>query len=159
MAEVSSHFIHATAPLVPGDAVCAIVRRGDGRVLLQLRDDKPEIFYPGHWGLFGGAVEPGEAPGDALRRELLEELGVRIGDFRWLARFDFDLSGLGTRTIWRMFYEVHLDDDQVNRLVLGEGREVRAFTREEALALLPIAPYDAFALWWYFNQTRIAAGQ
>ena len=34
------------------------------------------IFYPGHWGLFGGAMEPGEAADAALRRELQEELGL-----------------------------------------------------------------------------------
>ena len=47
----------------------------DNRVLLQLRDDKPDIFFPNHWGCFGGAIEPGEAPHDTLLRELQEELG------------------------------------------------------------------------------------
>ena len=34
----------------------------------------PEIFFPDHWGLFGGATEPGESDEQGLRRELMEEL-------------------------------------------------------------------------------------
>jgi 8-oxo-dGTP pyrophosphatase MutT (NUDIX family) len=46
-----------------------------GRYLMQLRDDIPGILYPGHWGLFGGGIEPGETPEAAMRRELAEEIG------------------------------------------------------------------------------------
>jgi 8-oxo-dGTP diphosphatase len=33
-------------------------------------------FYPGVWDLFGGHIEPGEHPEQALIRELREELGI-----------------------------------------------------------------------------------
>lgn len=42
---------------------------------LQLRDDNPAIVYPGQWGFFGGHLEEGENPDEAVRRELLEEIG------------------------------------------------------------------------------------
>lgn len=47
-------------PLQTGNAVAAILMDDRGRYLLQLRDEAPQIWYPGHWGLFGGSVEPGE---------------------------------------------------------------------------------------------------
>ena len=46
----------------------------DGRWLMQLRDEIPNIVAPGCWGLFGGHLDPGETPEQALRRELLEEI-------------------------------------------------------------------------------------
>ncbi|WP_298614146.1 NUDIX hydrolase [uncultured Thermosynechococcus sp.] len=52
----------------------AILYQGD-RVLMQLRDDNPNILYPGHWGLFGGHLEPEEAPIDGVQREVYEEIG------------------------------------------------------------------------------------
>ena len=45
-----------------------------GRWLIQLRDDIPGIVAPGCWGLFGGHLDPGEQPEQALRRELREEI-------------------------------------------------------------------------------------
>jgi 8-oxo-dGTP pyrophosphatase MutT (NUDIX family) len=46
-----------------------------GRYLLQIRDNKPGILHPGAYGLFGGGVEPGESAGEAMARELEEEIG------------------------------------------------------------------------------------
>ena len=42
--------------------------------LLQLRDDVETIIHPGHWGLFGGHLEPGETAEEAVQRELEEEI-------------------------------------------------------------------------------------
>ena len=59
-------------------AACICARDGEGRVLLQLRDDRPGIAAPGKWSFFGGAVEPGETLEEAARREFREETGIAI---------------------------------------------------------------------------------
>ena len=48
-----------------------------GKVLMQLRDFKSDIFYPGHWGFFGGSVDYGEKPDETANRELFEEIGYK----------------------------------------------------------------------------------
>ncbi len=60
-------------------AVGALVR--GGRLLLGRRAGPP---YEGTWDLPGGFLEAGETPERALRRELWEELGIRVGRLRLL---------------------------------------------------------------------------
>lgn len=45
-------------------------------LLVILRDDKPEIPYPGHWDLPGGGREGGESPVACALRETREEVGL-----------------------------------------------------------------------------------
>jgi ADP-ribose pyrophosphatase YjhB (NUDIX family) len=64
----------------PAPAVgCAILRPsadGKGReVLLSRRARAPK---QGQWDLVGGFMDPGEAPEDAMRREVKEETGCRL---------------------------------------------------------------------------------
>lgn len=151
------HFVTDRARLQPGDAVAAIIVLDDGRYLLQLRDNKPGIFYPGHWGLFGGGVGSDETPVEALRRELDEELGLTVGEVRLLSRFDFDLVPMGLGKIYREFFEILLPATAIATLQLGEGEDFSAFTRDQALALPRITPYDAFALWFHANEFRLYA--
>ena len=48
----------------------------DGRVLACERTAPPEVA--GRWEFPGGKVEPGESDAEALARECVEELGVRV---------------------------------------------------------------------------------
>ncbi len=57
----------------PVVVVAAVIERL-GRVLICRR--RPSARHPMLWEFPGGKVEPGEDPRTALRRELLEELGV-----------------------------------------------------------------------------------
>lgn len=51
---------------------------GQGHVLTLLRDDKPDIAYPGLWDLPGGGRERDETPLETALRETLEETGLAI---------------------------------------------------------------------------------
>ena len=70
----------ASAPASPGDvAECVsgvLTRRGAVLVEKRRADDEAD---PGLTLLPGGHVEPGESLDQALRREMKEELGIRVG--------------------------------------------------------------------------------
>ena len=57
-------------------AVGILIRRADDALLLSTRPEgKP---YAGYWEFPGGKIETGESVEQALRRELIEELGITI---------------------------------------------------------------------------------
>jgi 8-oxo-dGTP pyrophosphatase MutT (NUDIX family) len=161
IASASDIYLDDTRPLAPGDAVAALLLAPDGRYLLQLRDAIPGIFFPEHWGLFGGGVDAADADAtEALRRELREEISLDVPRTRLehLTAMTFDFTFCGRGVLYRNFYVVRIDAAEIGRLSLGEGREMRLFTPREALSTLRMVPYDAFALWMHANQARLHPG-
>ncbi len=151
-----SHFTGDTSRLVLSPACAAILVDGAGRYLLQLRDDIPGIWYPGHWGLFGGAIESGETPLAALCRELHEELGLDLPPERLapVLRLDIALAGLDPRP--RHVFAATLDAAEAAALVLGEGAGLDWVDGATALTALPLAPYDALALFLHRGRARLS---
>lgn len=68
----------------------------------QHRDDKPGIASPGLFAGFGGAIEPGETPLQAAKRELAEETSLDVSKltFEVLGKVDLSDQGLGVRYIY-----------------------------------------------------------
>ena len=75
--------VEVAAPIV--EVAVAVIIRVDGALLLASRPEgKP---YAGYWEFPGGQVKPGEPLLHALRRELLEELGINVVyAYRWITR-------------------------------------------------------------------------
>lgn len=96
----------------------------EGKVLLQHRDDKPEIVWPGAWAIFGGHVEHGEEPEAAARREMEEELGLRLeGPLPLLYH---EVRDGRERFMYTAPLTVPLEE-----LVLTEGQGMALLSREE----------------------------
>lgn len=101
----------------------AILYQGDN-LLMQLRDDIPGIAWPGHWGLFGGHIEPGETPEIAVKREVTEEIGYTLPD-------SFSLFGCyADEKVMRHVFQAPLEVP-LNQLVLSEGWDMGFLTLED----------------------------
>ncbi|MGB3202375.1 MAG: NUDIX hydrolase [Nodosilinea sp.] len=104
------------------EVAIAILYQGD-RFLMQLRDDIPNIAWPGHWAFFGGHLEPGESPEVAVYRELREEIGY---DASQLTLFD----RLEDHAVVRYVYHGPLVVP-VATLVLTEGLDLGLWSVED----------------------------
>ena len=98
--------------------------------LLQLRDFKPSIIYPGHWGAFGGAVEEGESPKIAMSRELTEEIGYSPEAFNFF-REDYKVQRSLKLNVHIFYCSMNIS---LAKLCLMEGTDMGMFTKEEILS-------------------------
>lgn len=60
------------------DIACILLINGQGDIIAQRRDDKPGIQAPGKISCFGGFLEEGETPRQAIERELHEETNLEL---------------------------------------------------------------------------------
>ncbi|NJK66829.1 MAG: NUDIX domain-containing protein [Microcoleus sp. CSU_2_2] len=106
--------------------VAIAILHKDGKFLCQLRDDIPNIRYPGHWALFGGHIEPGETPEVAVIRELQEEICYAPES---VSLFCCDVEGDVVRHVFHSQLSVDVKD-----LVLLEGWDLKLLTPEDIRA-------------------------
>lgn len=119
---------YASAP--PVRVVAAVIER-DARVLIALRPLSKR--HGGLWEFPGGKVEGEETDGDALRRELAEELGLRLVS---TATPLAELQDAGSPFVI-VFIPVVTDGEPECR----EHQSIRWASWNE-LPLLPLAPTD-----------------
>jgi NAD+ diphosphatase len=106
-------------------AVIMLVQRG-GKVLLgQAQKFPPERNI---YSTLAGFVEPGEALEDAVRREVYEEVGVRVGAVSYFASQPWPFPA----SLMLGFFAEAVSEEIV--LDPGEMRDARWFTREEIVA-------------------------
>lgn len=100
----------------------------EGKLLLILRDDKPDIrvdpingiYSPNCWALMGGGVEEGEDFFQTAAREVKEELGI-----------EFQLQILGVSPKGNCYFFAEIDQDLASKIVLGEGQAYSFFYPDE----------------------------
>ncbi len=147
-------FLLREGPLNPSDAAVALIVVDRTQYLLQLRDDKSGIFYPGHWGLFGGAIDSGETLEQGLRRELLEELGFAPREAAYFTEFTFDFAPHRGERVRRRYFEVQVTADEAANMELGEGADLRVWDAKDLLRQEPVTPYDAMAIWMHATRSE-----
>jgi hypothetical protein len=110
---------------------------------------RSDIWYPGHWGLFGGQNLPGETPEASIRREL----GFEPRKLCVFAEMAFGFS-FATGQLTRVVFEAHLDRGAFQGLKLQEGRAMRVFRAREINGALPVVPCDRFVLDLHIHRSQ-----
>ena len=154
--EITETFLNDNSNVYPKDAVAALILDSKENILLQLRDNKTGIFFPNHWGFFGGAIDENESPKDSLFRELEEELSISFNTSEVTAFITSEICFKpGEASVKRYFFLVKIYEDLMKKIEVSEGQEANLFSCKDGLKLPNFVPYDRFALWSYYNQHRI----
>ena len=117
--------------------ICAggLLVRGDELLLAKRSPERS--FYPSVWDVVGGHCERGEAPADALVREVQEEIGVKPRAFEEIAILAEPNPAEHGRARYHIFLVTAWDGGEP-RLRGSEHSELRWVSVEDAMAL-PLA--------------------
>ena len=106
------------------DVSLFILYTSTGHVLLQHRTHDASRL-PNYWAFFGGGIEQGESPTEALKREVLEELAYQVQNPSFLmAQKVKDGEDENTKYV---FVEQYREQP----LQLGEGQAMGWFSPDE----------------------------
>ena len=136
----------------------ALLVTPDGRYVMQHRDDKPTIFLPGHWALFGGTIDAGETAEDAMRRELREELEFTANAVRPFTDMTISLPFATPRFDRMSFFEVPITPVEIDRLVQHEGQGKALFVAQDLARETRVAPWDLAAVLMHARHRSLFGG-
>ena len=139
-------------------SVGAIIYDSEGKLLLQKRDLKQSIYFPGLWGVFGGVCDENESPSDAIIREIFEELRVSIAPPKLFTYVEINSLDMGSELRKRHFYEIYFSEEMKRDIALQEGADFAFFNPSQLPAVTKIVPFDLGAV-TLFVHSRLSRRQ
>jgi 8-oxo-dGTP diphosphatase len=127
--------------------VVAAVARRDGRLLLCRRPASKR--HGGLWEFPGGKLTEGETLGEAVRRELAEELSLEVTA---LGRY------LGRRSDPGAPFVIHFVEVDVAGEPVSAEHELVSWVAEPELLDYPLAPGDRAFVEFWLGEDRTGAG-
>ena len=116
------------------------------KYLLQLRDNKKKIYFPGFWGVFGGLLNKGEKFEKAMIREIKEETNLNVKVSKMVIKNNFEIFG-SKKIRKRIYYEYKIIKKK--NIILREGRKYKFFSYNQ-LKKLNIVPWDYAAINYHY---------
>ncbi|MDD5726797.1 MAG: NUDIX domain-containing protein [Patescibacteria group bacterium] len=115
-------------------------------VFLQKRA-KDAVRHPDDFGFFGGGMEPGESPEQALERETWEELSFKPTGYDFLGVYE------SAHTI-RHVYSLKVENDFESKIQINEGQYGKFFTEQEYQSEPLITDKDKLILRDFYHLKR-----
>jgi len=110
--------------------------RADGALLMQLRDEKPDLRHAGMWVPPGGHIEMDESVEHGTRREFFEETDYLCSKINWLQMIEIKHQNWPTYLLG-VFWDYY---DGIQKTTCQEGQVIKFIGREEA-SMLMIPPF------------------
>ena len=105
-----------------------MLENSQNKILLYLRDNNPDIPFPHHWDLFGGYIEEGESPEQALIREVKEELDYDLTEFKFFKKYKCFKGDVHPNIKYIFVGKIKKPIKEFN---LQVGEKLRFFSRKE----------------------------
>ncbi|TRZ54730.1 NUDIX hydrolase [archaeon] len=117
------------------------------RILLQ---DRRGISKLGEeWGFFGGKIEQGETPEQAVIRETKEELNFDLKEYKYVGEYSYELE----ESLRKKFHDFDFDTvlckvfvaplkNNLPKFKLKEGKNMKLFSLDEAEKLKMVSESD-----------------
>ena len=128
------------------DVAVGVLIDGQGRFLLTSRPEGK--VYAGYWEFPGGKLEAGESVEQALRRELIEELGITIGEAR---PWQVEMVDYPHALVRLHFCKVH---DWQGSFEMREGQ--RMAWQQLPVEVAPVLPGTIPVLGWFAAEQGFA---
>jgi len=96
------------------------------KILMQLRDEKQNIVFPGMWGMFSGSIHIGESQNKAAFREIKEEICYQPIAMMQLSTDSIrDQNNICSHSFFCKL------TTEINKIKLREGIDLGLFTLDE----------------------------
>ena len=117
-----------------------------GKYLLQLRDNKRNIFFPNFWGLFGGQIDKNETFLSAILREIKEETNLDVKKINKIVSVKYNIKGVKHKRDLT-YFDCRIYN--IKKISLTEGQMFKFFSFNQ-IKKLKIIPMDYFAVHSHF---------
>ena len=118
------------------------------RLLLILRDNKPNIPSPNKWGLPGGAIRKNEKSLKAIKRELKEEINIVPQNIIYLGKQIYEDGSEVSR-----YFSKLTKDEFKNVKLCSEGQKLEFFSLDK-ISQLDLAGYSTEYFSNYIDQIK-----